>query len=441
MIAMLELKTFGGLRLEANGAPCGGAAARTKTLALLALLAPGPQGMSRDKLIAYLWPETDIEHGRHLLKQACHDLRRELGQPELFRGRKVLQLNPTAIASDVGRFEAALEQGDLTHGLAEYTAPFLDGFYLDSCAEFERWVEAERERLARRASSALERLAKEAGARGNHATTAEWWRRLAELDPLSAEATLGRMRALAAAKERAEALKVGREYAELVRRELDAAPARAITKLMEQLKQQSDEPVALSHPMRPSRVATPEPQETAQEAPTRRGGGRAIVRKRSTLVAAGALAAVAAVLAIVISTRPPSARAVIAVGTIRDYSGSSPTVLGPAVAEMLATNLARAPELQVIISIRLREILGQTAADGDSRTAMSRAASRAGATHVLEGALLRHPDGLLRLQLQLVDLRTGVVWRAYVAEDRDPLALVDRLSRQLTEGFAAQRRR
>src|SRR5437867_9443613 len=146
MIAMLELKTFGGLRLEANGAPCGGAAARTKTLALLALLAPGPQGMSRDKLIAYLWPETDIEHGRHLLKQACHDLRRELGQPELFRGRKVLQLNPTAIASDVGRFEAALEQGDLTHGLAEYTAPFLDGFYLDSCAEFERWVEAARAR-------------------------------------------------------------------------------------------------------------------------------------------------------------------------------------------------------------------------------------------------------------------------------------------------------
>lgn len=80
---MLELKTFGGLRLEADGAPCSGAAVRPKTLALLALLAPGQSGMSRDKLIAYLWPETDSEHGRHLLKQACHDLRREVRQPDL----------------------------------------------------------------------------------------------------------------------------------------------------------------------------------------------------------------------------------------------------------------------------------------------------------------------------------------------------------------------
>src|SRR6266568_1651202 len=147
--AMLELKTFGGLRLEANGASCGGVAARPKMLGLLALLAPGQTGMSRDKLIAFLWPETDSSHGRHLLKQACHDLRRELRQPDLFLGRKVLQLNTAVIASDVGRFQAALEQGDLARGVAAYAGPFLDGFYLDGGEEFEHWVETERERLAR----------------------------------------------------------------------------------------------------------------------------------------------------------------------------------------------------------------------------------------------------------------------------------------------------
>jgi len=439
---MLELKTFGGLRLEADGAPCSGAAVRPKTLALLALLAPGQTGMSRDKLIAFLWPETDGAHGRHLLKQACHDLRRELRQPGLFLGRKVLQLNTAVIASDVGRFQAALEQGDLARGVAAYAGPFLDGFYLDGSEEFERWVETERERLARRAGTALETLAKNAGARGEHATAAEWWRRLAELDPLSAEATLGRMTALAAAKERAEALKVGREYAELVQRELGAAPARAITKLMEQLKKQSDEPVALAHPVLPSHPAAPEPRETAQEAPTRAGARpRAIAVRRGALLAAGGLAVVAALVAMVIGTRPHPARAVIAVGAIRDYSGSDRAVLGPAVGEMLATNLARAPELQVISTARVSELVGQMTAGGDSRTAISRAASRAGATDLLEGALLRHPDGTLRLQLQLVDLRTGVVRRAYVAEDRDPIALVDRLTVQLTEGFAGQAHR
>lgn len=438
--AMLELKTFGGLRVEADGAPCSGVAARSKLLGLFALLAPGQNGMSRDKVIAYLWPETDSAHGRHLLKQACHTLRRELDKPDLFRGRKFLQLNPAAIACDVRRFEAALEQGDPDRGVAEYTGPFLDGFYLDGCGEFEGWVEAERERLARRASSALERLAKDAGARGDHATAADWWRRLAELDPLSAEATLGRMTALAAARERAEALNVGREYAELVRRELDAAPARGVAKLMEQLRQQSDEPVALPDAALPSPAAAPAARETA-EPPPAAPRPRPISRRRGTFLAAGALAAVAVVVAIVIGTGPRSAQEVIAVGPIRDYAGATTAALGPAMTEMLANNLARAPGVQVIGTTRLNEILGQTAADGDSRTTISRAAIGAGATDLLEGALLRHPDGTLRLQLQLVDLRTGVVRRAYVAEDRDAIALADRLTAQLTEGLAAPPRR
>ena len=438
---MLELKTFGGLRLEADGTPCGGAAVRPKTLALLALLAPGQQEMSRDKLMAYLWPETDSAHGRHLLKQACHDLRRELRQPELFRGRKFLQLNPTVIASDVRRFEAALEQGDRARAIAEYTGPFLDGFYLDGSEEFERWVEAERERLALRAVGALQTSAKDAGARADHATAADWWRRLAELDPLSTEATLGRMTALAAAKERAEALQVGREYAELVRRELDAAPARAITKLMEQLKKQSDEPVPQPDLALPSVSAAAEAAETAGQPPAVAAARpRAISGRRGALLAAGALAALAGLVAIVIATGSHSARPVIAVAAIRDYPGSESAVPGSAVGEMLTANLARVPGLHVISTTRLYEIVGEMAA-GDLRTSISRAAKRAGATDLLEGALLRHPDGTLRLQLQLVDLSTGVVRRAYVAEDRDPIALVDRLAVQLTEGFAVQAHR
>ena len=74
---MLELRTFGGLSLKDGGTPITGAAAQRKTLALLALLAAaGRNGLSRDKLIAYLWPETDTDHGRTLLNQACYALRR-----------------------------------------------------------------------------------------------------------------------------------------------------------------------------------------------------------------------------------------------------------------------------------------------------------------------------------------------------------------------------
>src|SRR2546425_9080433 len=79
---MLHLKTFGGLSVAVDGSPVTGAAVQRKTLALLALLATTKQGVSRDKLIAYLWPESDAAHGRNLLKQACYALRRDLRSEE-----------------------------------------------------------------------------------------------------------------------------------------------------------------------------------------------------------------------------------------------------------------------------------------------------------------------------------------------------------------------
>src|SRR3989454_6040547 len=183
---MLAVQVFGGLAVERDGAQCGGAAARRKTLALLALLAgAGHRGLSRDKLTAYLWPESDTEHGRGLLKQACYALRRDLSTPELFLGSIELRLNPGLISSDVESFEGALDQHDPARAVSLYRGPFLDGFYLNGEGDFGRWVEGERARLAKLMSDALQSLACAASERGEHRTAADWWRRLAELDPFS----------------------------------------------------------------------------------------------------------------------------------------------------------------------------------------------------------------------------------------------------------------
>ncbi len=187
---MVELRTFGGLSLEANGAPLRGAAAQRKTLALLALLALHPRGLSRDKLIAYLWSETDAEHGRSLLRQACYALRRDLSEDKLFLGSTELRLNPAVVTSDVQAFKDALQRGELARAVDRYNGPFLDGFYLSEASEFERWLDAERAQLAKRFSDVLATLAKEAAARGDHRTAADWWRRLTALDPLSSQAAL-----------------------------------------------------------------------------------------------------------------------------------------------------------------------------------------------------------------------------------------------------------
>src|SRR2546430_3976829 len=122
---MLELRTFGGLSITVDGAVANGAAIQRKTLALLALLAATKHGISRDKLMAYLWPESDAAHGRNLLRQACYALRRDLHAPELVVGATELRLNPVVVSSDVQGFEDALESGDLKRAAALYSGPFL----------------------------------------------------------------------------------------------------------------------------------------------------------------------------------------------------------------------------------------------------------------------------------------------------------------------------
>jgi DNA-binding SARP family transcriptional activator/TolB-like protein/Flp pilus assembly protein TadD len=263
---MLHLRTFGGLSLDIDGTPGTGAAQQRKTLALLALLAAsGSRGVSRDKLIASLWPETDAEHGRGLLKQACYALRRDLQARDLFLGSIQLRLNPAAISSDVASFADALEANDATQAVSCYTAPFLDGFYLNGGGEFEDWAETERARLATQYRSALEVVAAEATGRGEHRHAADAWQRVLELDPMSSRSALGLMTALDNAGDHAEALRWGQKYAELVRSELGADAPAELSEWVEQHRGMVGNGAKSKHQL----PATPaEPLEV--EAPTHR---------------------------------------------------------------------------------------------------------------------------------------------------------------------------
>src|SRR2546428_740155 len=158
-----RLRTFGGLSLTGESGPVTGAATQRRKLALLAVLATGRErGVSRDRLLTLFWSESDAEHARHALTQSLSALRRELGSDDLFLGSADLSLNPALIDSDVAALEMALARSELERAVALYVGPFLDGIHLDhahASPEFERWVEAERSRLAGLIAEALERLA------------------------------------------------------------------------------------------------------------------------------------------------------------------------------------------------------------------------------------------------------------------------------------------
>jgi DNA-binding SARP family transcriptional activator len=251
---MLRLKLFGTPAVDSSGKAPSRLVPWRKPLAVLALLAAGDDGFSRDKLHAFLWPETSHAKAAHALNQLLHVLRRECGIEMLFQGSSDLRLNPEHVTSDVAEFRNAQSRGELDRAVSLYAGPFLDGFFLRGTPEFERWVESERARLARAYNEALGSLAADAAARGDHGRAAQWWRRLADQAPLSSGVTMQLMSSLAAAGDRAGALKEAEVYQTLVREELEAAPNQAVIALAAKLRGAEDAAVG-RHPAKSMSLA------------------------------------------------------------------------------------------------------------------------------------------------------------------------------------------
>jgi DNA-binding SARP family transcriptional activator len=238
---MLRLRTFGGLSLSRGDENLTGAASQRRRLAILVLLAvAGEAGMSRDKLVAYLWPESETERARHVLNQLLYAQRRQVGDDALFLGRKTLRVNRAVLTSDVGDLTEALARGALGEAVALYRGPFLDGFFVKDAGEFEHWVELHRGRYARQILEALATLATEAARRADLQQAIAWYRRAAELDPLAPTIALELVRALAAAGDRPGALRHARQHAEALKSELDMPADPRLLSLLESLKQATD---------------------------------------------------------------------------------------------------------------------------------------------------------------------------------------------------------
>jgi DNA-binding SARP family transcriptional activator len=479
---VLRINALGSFAVIGDDGPLAGAVTQPRRTAILALIArAADRGIAREKILNYLWPDSDEEHGRRVLTKALSALRADLGAEDVFLGLSDLRLNPAVVTCDVIEFEAAVAEADLDRAATLYRGPFLDGFRLPGANEFERWVEAERAALAHEYEVTIERLAKLADTRGDHANAVRWWRRLAAQDPLHARYAVGLMQALAAAGDRGGALQHARVYEALVEQELDLPPDGEVVALAHRLRSETraaivPAPAASAIGVAPERsavaflspastssppavapeslspipalsaphAASPEPVTATeigmahhvQPTPEQRW----LTRPR-TLVAVGVVALVAVGIALRQSARgsaPPVESPVVALGRITEYRTGSAQGIALPLADMLATNLARATGLRVISNARMYELLAQLGADRDSAAAsVMVAARRAGATEVVDGALFELADGQLRLDLRRIDLASGAVKGALSVTGAEPFALADSGTARLLEAFGA----
>ncbi|MGE5101150.1 MAG: BTAD domain-containing putative transcriptional regulator, partial [Deltaproteobacteria bacterium] len=342
---------------------------------------------------------------------------------------------------------AAVAAKNWTEAAALYVGPFLDGFYLADAPEFERWTETERATLGSDGLRAIEFLAKECAAQGRREEAAEYWRRLTRLDPVNSRVATSYMEALMTLGDRTAALAHGKAHTDLLRREFDAEPDRSVQRLMVRLREveSASGPHAVPPAAQALAVETPTTSVVTSIAPVlmskspqpevRPPHRTPLVRGHNVLLAAGVVGLsifVAMGLRSATAAHAP-ARPVLAVGRIRDLGAPDSAALGAVLSEMLATSLGRLNDLQVIANSRMLELTPREA--DTSRSALTDAARRAGATEVIEGELIPLPDRQLRLEIRRVDIARGLVRGGYRVSGGDRIALFDSVTALIAADF------
>lgn len=217
---MFSLQLFGVVCLRDETGPLSGPASHRHRLALLALLAAHGDGLSRDKLAAYLWSERDEKHGRNLLKQAVHVLRHALCEDAILAAGDELRLNARVVGTDLADFEESVARDDCERAVRLYRGDLLDGFFLRDAPEFERWADRERARLADTYARVLEKLAERAEACEDYGSAITSWKARAARDPYDSRVALRLVRALHASGNRAGALRHAAMHEQLLRNDL-----------------------------------------------------------------------------------------------------------------------------------------------------------------------------------------------------------------------------
>lgn len=445
---MFELRTFGGVALLRDGIPVAGPAIQRRRLAVLVqLAAAGELGISRDKLVARLWPESSEEPARKAFAQTVYALRRALGDDHLVDGTSVLHLNTSLMGSDVRRFNDAIARGDLVGAVAEYGGPFLDGFHVPDAVEFEHWGEDERQRLQREYARSLEKLAEDANARADHAAEVEWWRRRAAIDPLDTRVGARLMEALHASGDLAAALQYARVHDTLVREELGDSRQSPLVDLAQRLRSRpiadlpsrstpgSGTPAFVPVVASPPARAEPRPAELSQPAdvPRPTEGTVRPPRSRWRLVAGVALAAALAGIGWIYATRPDD-RVMVADGDHTTLAvlpfvtltpGGDLDFLRVGIADAIITQLANAKQLRVRPTSAILRF--------DSQRVDPRRAGRALAAEYLLIGTVQDVGARLRVSVQLIGAGEGTPqWgESYELSRNDLFALQDSVARRV----------
>jgi DNA-binding SARP family transcriptional activator len=136
---------------EETGFPVG------KPLALLALVALEPQGLTRDDAAALLWPASSRHRGRASVRQALWTLRKQLDPQVVTEAPDgSLEIDRSRLELDLDELGVALTQGDATAVIRLWSGGPFKGFALPDAPGWNQWATDLHARWERRVGGFLE---------------------------------------------------------------------------------------------------------------------------------------------------------------------------------------------------------------------------------------------------------------------------------------------
>jgi DNA-binding SARP family transcriptional activator/tetratricopeptide (TPR) repeat protein len=247
----LHIELLGGFRiLRGSQVVSGVSTTRLQSLvAYLVLHAGGP--VSRQQLAFLFWPDSQEAQARTNLRQLLHNLRAALPEIDqlLDAGQQTLSWRPHACVVDAALFQESVERGELDESVRLYRGDLLPGLY-------DEWLDGERERLKRLYETVLDRLIAAAEKRHDLTAAIHFAEMRLARDTLREAGYQTLIRLLAANGDRAGALRVYQQCADLLRRELDVEPGPATRRARDRALDERETTPEFT----PTAVAAPPPQ-------------------------------------------------------------------------------------------------------------------------------------------------------------------------------------
>jgi DNA-binding SARP family transcriptional activator/predicted ATPase/Tfp pilus assembly protein PilF len=240
----IHVRLLGAVQVERDGKPIEGFRSR-KALALLGYLAVQDQPVSRERLIDLLWEDKTESQGRNNLSWVLNKISSLL--PDVLQAdRHTVQFQPTVpYWLDTEAFKELETKGDpssLAAAVELYRGEFLDGLYVEGCAEFELWVVGEREQWRQRVVSVLRELVAHHSRRGECDEGLRFAQQMLALEPWREETHCEMMQLLAWRGERAAALAQYERCRRVLAEELGVEPAEETTALYERIRKATSAP-------------------------------------------------------------------------------------------------------------------------------------------------------------------------------------------------------